>query len=102
MCLPSLPPIFSFLCSEWPTIPQIYVNGEFVGGCDILLSSEYVLTLVAALLTRFQCINLASWKNFWWRKILSYPSQSNPRVNKIYNFLIPFAPTSIDALFMIR
>ncbi|KAF9239808.1 thioredoxin-like protein [Melanogaster broomeanus] len=23
--------------SEWPTIPQIYVNGEFVGGCDILL-----------------------------------------------------------------
>jgi len=24
--------------SEWPTIPQIYVNGEFVGGCDILLS----------------------------------------------------------------
>jgi len=51
VCLPSLHPIFSFLCSEWPTIPQIYVNGEFVGGCDILLSSEYVLTLVAALLT---------------------------------------------------
>ncbi|KAI6043997.1 monothiol glutaredoxin-5 [Pisolithus marmoratus] len=24
--------------SDWPTIPQIYVNGEFVGGCDILLS----------------------------------------------------------------
>ncbi|KAJ2917094.1 hypothetical protein MD484_g3306, partial [Candolleomyces efflorescens] len=23
--------------SEWPTIPQIYINGEFVGGCDILL-----------------------------------------------------------------
>ncbi|TFK39482.1 thioredoxin-like protein [Crucibulum laeve] len=23
--------------SEWPTIPQVYVNGEFVGGCDILL-----------------------------------------------------------------
>ncbi|KAH7905333.1 monothiol glutaredoxin-5 [Hygrophoropsis aurantiaca] len=23
--------------SEWPTIPQLYVNGEFVGGCDILL-----------------------------------------------------------------
>lgn len=29
-----------FGCREWPTIPQIYVNGEFVGGCDILLSSE--------------------------------------------------------------
>ncbi|KAG1442348.1 hypothetical protein G6F56_011099 [Rhizopus delemar] len=24
--------------SEWPTIPQIYVKGEFVGGCDILLN----------------------------------------------------------------
>lgn len=23
--------------SEWPTVPQIYVDGEFVGGCDILL-----------------------------------------------------------------
>lgn len=21
--------------SEWPTIPQIYVDGEFLGGCDI-------------------------------------------------------------------
>ena len=23
--------------SSWPTIPQIYIDGEFVGGCDILL-----------------------------------------------------------------
>mmetsp|Transcript_5278 Transcript_5278/g.13352 ORF Transcript_5278/g.13352 Transcript_5278/m.13352 type:complete len:187 (-) Transcript_5278:2547-3107(-) len=23
--------------SDWPTIPQLYVNGEFVGGCDIVL-----------------------------------------------------------------
>ncbi|SZF06346.1 unnamed protein product [Blumeria hordei] len=23
--------------SEWPTIPQLYVDKEFVGGCDILL-----------------------------------------------------------------
>jgi len=22
--------------SEWPTIPQLYVKGEFVGGCDIM------------------------------------------------------------------
>ncbi len=22
--------------SDWPTIPQLYVNGEFVGGCDIV------------------------------------------------------------------
>lgn len=24
--------------SDWPTIPQLYVDKEFVGGCDILLS----------------------------------------------------------------
>ena len=22
--------------SEWPTIPQLYVKGEFIGGCDIV------------------------------------------------------------------
>ena len=22
--------------SNWPTIPQLYVDGEFVGGCDII------------------------------------------------------------------
>ena len=22
--------------SQWPTIPQLYVNGEFLGGCDIV------------------------------------------------------------------
>jgi len=22
--------------SQWPTIPQVYVKGEFVGGCDIV------------------------------------------------------------------
>ena len=23
--------------SSWPTIPQLYVDGEFVGGCDIVV-----------------------------------------------------------------
>lgn len=23
--------------SNWPTIPQLYVNGEFIGGCDIMI-----------------------------------------------------------------
>uniref|UniRef100_A0A1I8P3U5 Glutaredoxin-related protein 5, mitochondrial n=1 Tax=Stomoxys calcitrans TaxID=35570 RepID=A0A1I8P3U5_STOCA len=23
--------------SDWPTIPQVFINGEFVGGCDIML-----------------------------------------------------------------
>ena len=22
--------------SDWPTVPQLYVNGEFVGGCDVV------------------------------------------------------------------
>lgn len=22
--------------TSWPTIPQIFINGEFVGGCDII------------------------------------------------------------------
>ena len=22
--------------SDWPTIPQIYIDGEFIGGCDII------------------------------------------------------------------
>lgn len=24
--------------SEWPTIPQVFVNGEFIGGSDILMN----------------------------------------------------------------
>ena len=24
------------LYSEWPTIPQLYIKGEFIGGCDIV------------------------------------------------------------------
>lgn len=24
--------------SNWPTVPQLYVGGEFVGGCDIALA----------------------------------------------------------------
>ena len=24
------------LYSDWPTIPQLYIQGEFIGGCDIV------------------------------------------------------------------
>ena len=24
--------------SEWPTVPQLYIKGEFIGGCDIMTS----------------------------------------------------------------
>ena len=23
--------------SDWPTIPQLYINAEFIGGCDIIM-----------------------------------------------------------------
>jgi glutaredoxin-related protein len=23
--------------SQWPTFPQVYINGEFYGGCDIMI-----------------------------------------------------------------
>ena len=26
------------LYREWPTIPQLFVDGEFIGGCDIVSS----------------------------------------------------------------
>jgi len=26
--------------ASWPTIPQLYVDGEFVGGCDIVTEME--------------------------------------------------------------
>ena len=28
--------------SNWPTIPQLYVKGEFLGGCDIILSLIHI------------------------------------------------------------
>jgi monothiol glutaredoxin len=38
--------------SNWPTIPQLYVNGKFVGGCDIVTemhaSGELATELKAA------------------------------------------------------
>ncbi|XP_004698839.1 glutaredoxin-related protein 5, mitochondrial [Echinops telfairi] len=35
--------------SNWPTIPQVYLNGEFVGGCDILLQMHHNGDLVEEL-----------------------------------------------------
>lgn len=38
--------------SNWPTFPQLYVNGELVGGCDIIMdmyrSGELTRTLSSA------------------------------------------------------
>ena len=37
-------------CSDWPTIPQLYIKGEFIGGSDIvkeLFQSGELKTLLA-------------------------------------------------------
>ncbi len=26
--------------SEWPTVPQLYIQGEFIGGCDIITEMD--------------------------------------------------------------
>ena len=26
--------------SNWPTIPQLFVNGQFIGGCDIVMEMD--------------------------------------------------------------
>ena len=33
--------------SDWPTIPQLYVKGEFVGGCDIAIEMHISGELIA-------------------------------------------------------
>ena len=36
--------------SDWPTVPQLYVKGEFIGGCDIITE----MTLSGELDTLFE------------------------------------------------
>jgi monothiol glutaredoxin len=35
--------------SNWPTVPQLYANGQFVGGCDIVTTMYKDGTLVELL-----------------------------------------------------
>jgi len=35
--------------SNWPTIPQVYINGDFVGGCDIVIEMHQKGELVEEL-----------------------------------------------------
>ena len=39
--------------SDWPTIPQLYVEGEFIGGCDII-TELYQSGELAELLKKFK------------------------------------------------
>ncbi len=31
--------------SQWPTFPQVYINGEFYGGCDIMIGVQPIPSL---------------------------------------------------------
>jgi monothiol glutaredoxin len=44
--------------SNWPTIPQLYVDGAFIGGCDIVLEMHKTGELAEAL--RIHCAAGAS------------------------------------------
>jgi monothiol glutaredoxin len=35
--------------AQWPTIPQLYIKGEFVGGCDIIVEMVQTGELKTAL-----------------------------------------------------
>ena len=35
--------------TSWPTIPQVFIDGEFVGGCDIMINMHEEGELAAAL-----------------------------------------------------
>jgi monothiol glutaredoxin len=38
--------------SDWPTVPQLYVKGEFVGGCDIIREMFQTSELAHLMATR--------------------------------------------------
>lgn len=35
--------------TSWPTIPQVFIDGEFVGGCDIMINMHEEGELAKAL-----------------------------------------------------
>ncbi|SPO24384.1 probable GRX5 - glutaredoxin [Ustilago trichophora] len=49
--------------SDWPTIPQVYVDGEFVGGCDILINMHQSGELEELLLKHDLLLPLEEAKN---------------------------------------
>jgi monothiol glutaredoxin len=41
--------------SEWPTFPQLYIDGEFFGGCDITLREQHRAPALNSLIFNMQC-----------------------------------------------
>jgi monothiol glutaredoxin len=44
--------------SNWPTIPQLYIRGEFIGGCDIVREMHQAGELQALLNTPLNAENM--------------------------------------------
>lgn len=46
--------------SDWPTIPQLYVKGEFIGGCDIVREMFETGELIEMLNTKGVNVQIAA------------------------------------------
>ena len=44
--------------SDWPTFPQLYIDGEFFGGCDITLGKHLQAFLTQAIVFLLQSAHL--------------------------------------------
>ena len=53
--------------SDWPTIPQVYIKGEFVGGCDIVKEMyengelKKILENLSHLVIKLQALKSVRW-----------------------------------------
>lgn len=65
--------------SSWPTIPQVYVKGEFVGGCDIMLSSESWVWGFSILYVSLSCL-FRKGDSLFERSISQYPQSLVPLI----------------------
>ena len=51
--------------SDWPTIPQLYIKGEFIGGCDIV-REMYVSGSLSELVRDLQSHGVTcNYENVW-------------------------------------
>ena len=60
--------------SNWPTIPQLYVKGEFVGGCDITREMFQAADLARPLSAK-SCCSSPAWNI---SRVMSQPPTNSP------------------------
>ncbi|KAK9859348.1 hypothetical protein WJX84_004391 [Apatococcus fuscideae] len=64
--------------SQWPTFPQVYIDGEFYGGCDIMIESYTNATFSRGA----HCRNPGSQKlTVWWRADMRIGAASTAILN---------------------